>query len=63
MPWENRWRAPVTVRLPAAGPVTVTDIMGNSTTVRPAQGTVALSLTGSPVFVRGLALPVRAAGR
>jgi hypothetical protein len=54
MPWENRWKRPVQVRLPSAEPVTVTDIMGNTETVQPRRGMVRLSLTGSPVFVRGL---------
>jgi len=53
-PWVERWKAPVPVALPAAGAVTVTDLMGNATTVAAVGGKVTLSLTGSPVYVRGL---------
>jgi hypothetical protein len=66
MPWQNRWHQPVPVRVPAQGPVTVTDIMGNSTTLQPKGGMVTLDLTGSPVFVRGAELaspPASEAGR
>lgn len=59
-PWQERWRQPVEVRLPAAGPVTLTDIMGRQRALRPAAGKVSMKLTGSPVYVRGLgAIPVR----
>lgn len=53
-PWMERWRQPVAVSLPCAGEVTVTDLMGNSRTVRTAGGKLTLQLTGSPVYVRGL---------
>lgn len=53
-PWKERWEAPVEVVLPAAGPVTVTDIMGNARTVATEGGRVRMWLTGSPVYVRGL---------
>ncbi len=53
-PWVERWRAPVDVTLPADGPVTVTDLMGNSRRLEPNQGKVTLALTGSPVYVTGL---------
>ena len=53
-PWVGRWHHPVTVKLPAAAPVTVTDVMGNSRVVRPQAGFVFLALTGSPVYVQGL---------
>jgi hypothetical protein len=53
-PWVERWRAPVTLELAAAGPVTVTDSMGNAE-LRPAEGgKVRLALSGSPVYVQGL---------
>jgi hypothetical protein len=59
-PWEERWRAPVTVRLPVAGLAEVTDLMGNRRPLRPDGGTVSLGLTGSPVYVRGLGeVPLR----
>ncbi len=61
-PWEERWRAPVRLVLPAAGPVEVTDTMGNRSHRRSDQGTVVLELTGSPVYVRGVGdIPRRAA--
>jgi hypothetical protein len=53
-PWVERWKAPVEVALPAAGAVTVTDIMGNDRTVEREGGKVTLWLTGSPVYVAGL---------
>lgn len=53
-PWTERWQAPVAVELPAAGIVTVTDLMGNAREVPVRDGNVTLSLTGSPVYVRGL---------
>ena len=60
-PWVSRWHQSVTVKLPATVPVLVTDIMGNSRTVRPKAGFVSLPLTGSPVYVQGLAaVPARA---
>lgn len=59
-PWMERWKEPVTVTLPAAGTVTVTDIMGNSTALESKNGNVSLKLTGSPVYVRGLGtIPLR----
>jgi hypothetical protein len=62
-PWEERWKAPVSIDLPMAGrDVQVTDIMGNTQTqtlTAPA-GRTTLALTGSPVFIRGLGqIPVR----
>ena len=60
-PWVNRWHHGVRVKLPAMGPVLVTDIMGNSRTFHPEAGFVHLLLTGSPVYVQGLAAaPARA---
>jgi hypothetical protein len=57
-PWVERWQAGVSVSLPAPGPVTVTDLMGNPRTVAPENGKANLQLTGSPVYVQGLgALP------
>lgn len=54
-PWTNRWTKSETVTYRAAGSsVTVTDVMGNSTTVPVSGGKVTLELTGSPVFVTGL---------
>jgi len=53
-PWVERWKAPVTVTLPAGGTVTVIDLMGNARTAQPQAGKVELRLTGSPVYVRGL---------
>ncbi|MCE5217800.1 hypothetical protein LLH03_12320 [bacterium] len=59
-PWVERWKAPVTVTLPAAGRVTVTDVMGRTRTLQPEGGQVTLSLTGSPVYVTGLGqVPLR----
>ncbi len=59
-PWKNRWHSPISVRLPASSPVTVTDIMGNSQTLTPHTGFVTLPLTGSPVYVQGLGtIPTR----
>ena len=59
-PWESRWRRPVRLRLPAAGPVIVTDLMGNRRRVTPVSGIVTLALTGSPVYVAGLGtMPMR----
>lgn len=53
-PWVERWKAPVEVVLPATGTVTVTDLMGNSRRLQAHRGQVRLSLTGSPIYVRGL---------
>jgi hypothetical protein len=53
-PWVGRWERPVEVMLPAAGSVTVADIMGNARAVPADGGRVKLALTGSPVYVRGL---------
>ena len=53
-PWVERWKAPVEVSLPAAGAVTVTDIMGNERAAEVAGGAVKLQLTGTPVYVKGL---------
>lgn len=59
-PWVTRWHAPVPIKLPATGPVTVTDIMGNSQTFLPKAGVVSLSLTGSPIYVQGLStIPIK----
>ena len=55
MPWEDRWTRFERLRLPADGPVTVTDLMGNSLEVADDDGHAPLILSGSPVFVRGLA--------
>ena len=58
-PWVERWKTPVEVSLPASGAVTLTDLMGNSRRLEATDGRVRLSLTGSPVYVRGLGdLPV-----
>lgn len=53
-PWVERWSRPVRVTLPAAGDVTVTDLMGNRQTVPAPGGQVVLGLTGSPIYLRGL---------
>jgi hypothetical protein len=58
-PWVERWRQPVEVELPAAGPVTVTDLMGNMREAPVVGGKVRLALSGSPVYVRGLGDMVR----
>jgi hypothetical protein len=59
-PWEERWKHPVSVDLPAAAAVTVTDLMGNPRKLQPDGGKVKLALTGSPIYVRGLgAIAVR----
>jgi len=60
--WRNRWVDGVRLFLPAsARTVRVTDVMGNTREERcRADGRVALTLTGSPVFVEGLgALPAK----
>lgn len=60
-PWVERWRQPVNISLPVAGPVQVTDLMGNSRAMAAPEGKVALALTGSPVYVTGLGqIPLRA---
>jgi len=53
-PWVERWRAPVATALPAAGPVVVTDLMGNRRDATVQDGKANLTLTGSPVYVQGL---------
>lgn len=53
-PWQQRWVEAVRVKLPAAGAVQVTDLMGNTTTVKPEGRAVRLELSGSPLFVEGL---------
>ena len=53
-PWVERWQEPVELSLPAGAQVTVTDLMGNATPTTPSDGKVSLSLTGSPVYVKGL---------
>jgi len=53
-PWVERWQAPVEVTLPAAGTLTITDLMGNRRPLQPQDGKVTLALTGSPVYVRGI---------
>ncbi|MBI3922117.1 MAG: hypothetical protein HY318_11920 [Armatimonadetes bacterium] len=53
-PWVARWRQPVSVELPAAGQVVVTDLMGNGQTLTAKGGKVVLPLTGSPVYLQGL---------
>ena len=54
-PWVPRWLSPVSVTLPVSGGVTVADVMGNSVVLDPLSGSrVSLSLTGSPIYVRGL---------
>ncbi len=59
-PWQERWKAPVSVSLPATREVQVTDLMGNPRQVESTDGQVTLFLTGSPVFVTGLGeLPLR----
>lgn len=59
-PWVERWREPVMVELPAVGPVAKADLMGNTQELAPENGKVKLSLTGSPIYVRGLSsLPLR----
>jgi hypothetical protein len=55
MPWENRWLHPARVTLPATQKVTVVDIMGNSTDVAMDGDSAGLALSGSPIFVTGLA--------
>jgi hypothetical protein len=59
-PWGERWKEPVAVELPAVGPVTITDLMGNARELIPENGKIKLSLTGSPIYVQGLGpLPQR----
>ncbi len=59
-PWQTRWRQAVTVPLPAAGSVTVTDLMGNPRTLTSRAGRVELLLDGSPQYATGLgALPLK----
>jgi len=53
-PWIERWKEPVTVELPAVGPVMVTDLLGNTRGLSPENGNIQLALTGSPIYVRGL---------
>lgn len=54
-PWQERWKQPVEVRLPAlARRVGVVDLMGNATRGALEAGKVCLPLTGSPVYVTGL---------
>lgn len=52
-PWEEKWKAPVEVSLPASGAVLITDLMGNERKVN-AGGVLKLKLSGSPVYVKGL---------
>jgi hypothetical protein len=60
-PWVERWKDAVSVELPAGRDVEVCDILGNARNVT-AVGRVKLSLTGSPIFVRGLEqVPIRSA--
>lgn len=58
-PWVERWRQPVEVTLPAAGPVIVADLMGNYRELPVVDGQVRLALSGSPVYVTGLAAAAR----
>ncbi|MBE3576518.1 MAG: beta-galactosidase [Limnochordales bacterium] len=44
------------VKWPAAGPVTLIDIMGRKQTLLPHEGTVELSITESPVYLEGIDL-------
>lgn len=54
MPWRDRYAKRFPVTLPTSGKVTITDIMGRVTTHD--QSTIRLQLTGSPIYVRNLAL-------
>ena len=59
-PWEERWRQPATVELPAQERVTVTDILGRARVQATPNGRALLQLTGSPVYVVGLGdIPLR----
>lgn len=59
-PWQPRWRQPVSISLPAVGEVVVTDVLGRSQRMRGQGAAVHLSLSGSPLYVQGLAtIPVR----
>jgi hypothetical protein len=55
MPWENRWSRFERLSLPADGTVSVADLMGNALDVKMEQGRADLVLSGSPIFVTGLA--------
>jgi hypothetical protein len=60
-PWVECWQQPVNVSLPVAGPVQLTDLMGNPRAVAAPEGRVPLALTGSPIYVTGLGqIPLRA---
>jgi hypothetical protein len=53
-PWQPQWHKPVEVALPAHGEVTATDLMGRRRRLAVRGSCVALALTGSPIYVRGL---------
>jgi len=55
MPWENRWSRFERLRLPAKGTVSVVDLMGNALELNVDEGQANLTLSGSPIFVTGLA--------
>ena len=59
-PWQERWKRPVEVKLPASGDrVDVTDLMGRATRTASEGGRVSLRPSGSPVYVTGLgAIPM-----
>jgi hypothetical protein len=55
MPWQPRWTQSAPVDLPAAHEVAAWDLMGRPVDVLVVGGRARLSLTGSPLYVRGLA--------
>ena len=63
-PLKVLWTAsdtPKAVAVRASGPVTLTDVMGASRTLKPVDGTILLTLTGDPVYLSGPVGTVRAA--
>lgn len=54
LPWNNQWKKSEKVVVYSASVVTVTDIMGNTTSLTPnAKGEVSISVTGSPIMISG----------
>ena len=64
-PWQPVWRDRTTITLEGQpSPLAITDVMGRTKRITAERGTLSLQLTGSPVFVEGLATGVKArAGR
>ena len=57
------WPSSAPVRLSATGPLSVTDIMGNTQTVQPQDGVATVTLSYQPVFIGGLAADVQVKSR